>query len=99
MADNLQLSYVPPTRSTPGRRREQHTNNNNISGITFLQNTVAIPGINDILHLDIKCYNCNVPGHYAGNCPQHTNRNKLTMLQVNATATSINDKEAFAPSA
>ena len=89
-AYNLLLNYVPlETTSNNGRCFQE---SDDVSGITFLQNTPATPGTNGITHPSIKCYNCNLHGHYAGDCPQDNNRNEVTMLQINETTTTTNDE-------
>ena len=35
----------------------------------FLQSTDAVAGTDGKVHADILCYNCQKPGHYAGQCP------------------------------
>ena len=50
-----------------------------MSALTFLQNAPPTPGTDGVTHLSIKCYNCNVKGHYADVCPS---RDGVTLLEV-----------------
>jgi hypothetical protein len=71
-AYNLLLNYKAPLPQTYGRRDGHHVSREEeeVSGITFLQNSAPIPGTDGALHELIKCYNCQNQGHYASACPQ-----------------------------
>ena len=56
-AYNLLLNYRPAPAQRQTRR---NTGEGEVSGMSFLQNGEAIPGINGITHARVKCYNCNI---------------------------------------
>ena len=50
-----------------------------MSALTFLQNAPPTTETDGVTHPSIKCYNCNVKGHYADVCPS---QDGVTLLQV-----------------
>jgi hypothetical protein len=70
-AYNLLVNYKPaPATNQP--RRERTTSNRpeeDVSGMSFLQDGAAVAGTDGVVHELIKCYNCNTQGHYASSCP------------------------------
>jgi hypothetical protein len=78
-AYNLLLNYKAPP-SPANNRRDHH---NEVSGMTFLQNAVPVPGTDGTTHDRVKCYNCSSFGHYASSCPQTPPEQQgVQMLQV-----------------
>jgi hypothetical protein len=72
-AYNLLLNYkAPPTHG----RHDGHTRDDEVSGITFLQNSPAVPGTNGTVYERVKCFNCQGFGHYASSCPLAPPKNK-----------------------
>ena len=69
-AYNLLLNYKPPP--TQARRESPPVieNEEETSGISFLQAGEPTPGTDGQLHEQIRCYSCNDNGHYASECPQ-----------------------------
>jgi hypothetical protein len=81
-AYNLLLNYKPPPFQQYGRR-ENRGEEEEISGMTFLQNSTPVPGTDGATHERIKCYNCQNTGHYAGECPQESrDQQGVQLLQV-----------------
>jgi hypothetical protein len=75
---NVFISKVPSSRHQGGRR--EHTSADEVSGLSFLQNSATVPGTNGVTHhASIKCYNCQGQGHYASVCPVEA---EVTMVQV-----------------
>ena len=85
-AYNLLLNYKPPPKQYQRRQQHHEEPSDDMSALTFLQNTDApTPGTDGITHPAIKCFNCNVKGHYADMCPS---RDGVTLLQVEPAATN-----------
>jgi hypothetical protein len=80
---NLLINYKVPSSRHQGGRRE-HTSTDEVSGLSFLQNSAAVPGTNGVTHASIKCYNCQGQGHYASVCPVE---DEVTMVQVETPPT------------
>jgi hypothetical protein len=68
-AYNVLLNYKAPSTTQQGQCN-QPRDDDDVSGLTFLQNGTTIPGTDGALHEQIKCYNCQNQGHYASVCPQ-----------------------------
>jgi hypothetical protein len=82
-AYNLLLNYKPPPSHQPTRRDRHAHDDEEVSGLTFLQNTPPVPGTDGTTHERIKCYNCNTLGHYASACPKEEDeQGGVQMLQV-----------------
>jgi hypothetical protein len=64
-AYNLLLNYK--AAPGPGQRppRRDQTDDEETTGVSFLQDGSLIPGTGGKTHHDIKCFNCNKKGHYA----------------------------------
>jgi hypothetical protein len=96
-AYNLLLNYKAPLQQTYGRR-DGHANREEeeVSGITFLQNSGPIPGTDGAIHELIKCYNCQSQGHYASACPQD-NREQVgvQLLQMSHGTTTDDSEEEY----
>jgi hypothetical protein len=81
-AYNLLLDYTAPPSQQYGRRKNR-AEEEEISGITFLQSSAPVPGTNGATHERIKCYNYQNTGHYASTCPQETqDQQGVQLLQV-----------------
>jgi hypothetical protein len=79
---NLLLNYKPPPFQQYGQC-EDRADEEEISGMTFLQNSAPVPGTDGVTHEQIKCYNCQHTGHYAGECPQESrDQQGVQLLQV-----------------
>jgi hypothetical protein len=76
-AYNLLLNYKAPLSRQQGRR--EHNNADEVRGLSFLQNSAAVPGKDGVTHTSIKCYNCQGQGHSARVCPVEE---EVTMVQV-----------------
>ena len=77
-AYNLLLNYYKASPSSYQGRRDQTYNNEEVSGITFLQNGTPVAGSDGATHSSVKCYNCNEYGHYASVCPTADNADSST---------------------
>ena len=84
-AYNLLLNYKPPPRQQQRRQHNEETADD-VSALTFLQNAPPTPGTDGVTHPSIKCYNCNVKGHYADVCPSCDG---VTLLQVEPDVADI----------
>jgi hypothetical protein len=83
-AYNLLLNYKAPPMVQSGRREQQQPRDEDeVSGLTFLQNGAPVPGTDGTVHAHIKCYNYQILGHYASVCP-HENQEQggVQMLQT-----------------
>jgi hypothetical protein len=82
-AYNLLLNYK--AAPGPGQRppRRDRTDDEETTGVSFLQDGSLIPGTDGETHHDIKCYNCNKKGHYAGSCPDAEGVQMLQMADIN----------------
>jgi hypothetical protein len=67
-AYGLLLNYKapPPTRFN---KQEEQINEEGM-GLSFLQNKSSVPGTDGVIHEKVKCYNCELYGHYASSCPK-----------------------------
>ena len=88
-AYNLLLNYkAAPAPSCPNRR----DGNPSASGakvsscVSFLQAADPTPGTNNITHKRVKCYNCQLHGHYLANCPISA-QDGVQMLQTTTITT------------
>ena len=79
-AYNLLLNYKAPP--VPRQPRREPAEDDEVSGVSFLQNGATTPGSDGITHERVKCYNCNTYGHYSGSCPNEDNQEAVQMLQV-----------------
>ena len=62
-AYNLLLNYKPPPTQTRTARRQRPAHENEEStGVSFLQNGAPVPGTDGVTHVRVKCYNCNTHG-------------------------------------
>jgi hypothetical protein len=90
-AYSLLLSYkAPPTAQQ--ERRGQPRDEEEVSGLIFLQNGAPAPGTDGALHEQIRCYNCQDLGHYASVCPQE-NQEQGGVQLLQATHETTNDHE------
>jgi hypothetical protein len=82
-AHSLLLNYKPPP-SQQQMRCDRHAHQDEEgSGLTFLQNATPVPRMDGATLDRIKCYNCNTLGHYVSVCPKDRNEQaKVQMLQV-----------------
>jgi hypothetical protein len=95
-AYNLLLNYKAPP-SQQQTRRERHTHDDEeVSRMTFVQNTPPVPGTDGATHDRIKCYNCNTLGHYASVCPKDNNeQGGVQMLQVAPEVPTETNEETY----
>ncbi len=82
-AYNLLLNYK--AAPGPGQRppRRDRTDDEETTGVSFLQDGALIPGTDGETHQGIKCYNCNKKGHYSSSCPDADGVQMLQMADIN----------------
>jgi hypothetical protein len=88
-AHNLLLNYKAPPAAQQGRRG-QSRDEEEVTGLTFLQNGAPVPGTDGTLHEQIRCYNCQSLGHNASVCPQE-NQEQGGVQLLQATHETIDD--------
>jgi hypothetical protein len=78
-AYNLLLNY----KAAPIQRAPRRENNDEaeVSGMCFLQNSGPVAGTDGVTHATVKCYGCNIFGHYSSACPNEA-QDGVQMLQV-----------------
>jgi hypothetical protein len=94
-AYNLLLNYkaaLGPRQCPP--RRDQ-TDDEETTGVSFLQDSSLIPSTNGKRHLALKCFNCNKKGHYAGSCPDAEGVPLLQMANIDIDDGDNNYESAF----
>jgi len=69
-AYNLLLTYRAPTQVAAPRPN----GGSDLAGITFVQNSDDVPGSDGVVHVGIKCFNCQSFGHYATKCTEASTR-------------------------
>jgi hypothetical protein len=81
-AYNLLLNYK--AAPGPGQRppRRDQTDDEETTGVSFLQDGSLIPGTDGETHHNIKCFNCNKKGHYASSCPEAEGVQLLQMANI-----------------
>jgi hypothetical protein len=80
---NLLLNYkAAPVQQRQPRR--DHSGDDDVRGVSFLQNDAATPGTDGATHERVKCYNCNTYGHYVSVCPTDVQEGHQ-MLQLAAS--------------
>jgi hypothetical protein len=69
----------------PGQRppRRDRTDDEETTGVSFLQDGSLIPGTSGETHHNIKCFNCYKKGHYASSCPDAEGVQLLQMANIN----------------
>jgi hypothetical protein len=90
-AFNLLLNYKAVSTGPPGRR--DPTNDEETSGMTFIQHSAPVPGTDGVTHATTKCYNCQSHGHYASACPVETETG-VTMVQLGHEEDPYEDEDA-----
>jgi hypothetical protein len=75
------LNYKPPPvqHNQPRRDREQ---DDDVTGLSFLQSAQLIPGDDGETHNGIKCFGCNKYGHFANHCPDNEPSGAVQLLQI-----------------
>ena len=76
----LLLSYRPQQQQPS--YRPPAVDNDEVSGITFLQNSTATAGKDGTVKAEVKCYNCNSFGHFSRQCPKPAKEPEVQLLQV-----------------
>jgi Reverse transcriptase (RNA-dependent DNA polymerase)/Zinc knuckle len=87
-AYNLLLNYkaAPATSRPPRRDGNTSASGAEVSGVSFLQAADPTPGTNNITHERVKCYNCQLYGHYSADCPTSA-QDGVQMLQTTTMPT------------
>jgi hypothetical protein len=96
-AYNLLQNY----KSAPVQQRQprrDHSGDDDVSGMSFLQNNAPTPGTDGATHERVKCYNCNTYGHYGSVCPTDVQEGHQ-MLQLAASEHDYQSEFSFAQAA
>ena len=89
-AYNMLLNYRAPPQQQQTGRRNPVVDVDEVSGLTFLQNAVVVPGTDGVSHPRVKCFNCHAQGHYASVCPvaEQEAQEAVQLLQVGPEASN-----------
>jgi hypothetical protein len=81
----------------PGQRppRRDQTDDEETTGVYFLQDGSLIPGTDGEIHHGIKCFNCNKKGHYASSCPNSEGVQLLQMANIDIDGGDDTYESAF----
>ena len=89
-AYNLLLNYK--AAPVPRNHQRERSNNDEVSGVSFLQSGDPTPGADNITHARVKCFNCQLYGHYADNCPTAVlAQERIQMLQATVDASAVDN--------
>ena len=72
-AMHLLTTWRDPTRKQPNGGTRNNNSSDRREGVTFAQvarSGEANPGIDRVVHAEIKCYHCNDFGHYSSSMPE-----------------------------